>query len=363
MLFQYMGAALLIGSSIFFIKAGALLFIGRFVSGLNHGLIHLIVIIHASDNVSKRSRGAILRSISYVLAFSLLVAIVTNASNGDYEQTNLSVGIYTLGYAIFALVLIPSATNESIPFLIMHDKEEIAILKYVQLRSERSPTVQTQQGFDIIKATVVADQKYSRNIFARENLKPLALITGARLISLFLTNVPIMIYLLDNIVQQNHITPQKLIWLQSARIVFGFIPIFLASPGIRNQLIYKLALSSGIILLTLQVFREVSELLCQILSITALFFYLVTTIGLDAIQYVQAAEAFPLTTKQYSLAFIAIVENLLHVSFIILYHFNFIPVLIYICAACLILLSISLHIYMPNISALTICDARRSYQQ
>lgn len=338
------------------------MFIGRFISGLSHGLIHLIVIVHASDNVSKRSRGAILRSISYVLAFSLLIAIVTNASHGDFERTNVSVGIYTLGYAIFALVLIPNATNESIPFLLMHDKEEFAIQKYVQLRSERSPTPATKQGFELIKSTVLADQKYSANIFTRDNLKPLALITGARLSSLLLTNVPLMIFLLDNIITQNYITPQKLIWLQSARIIFGFVPIFVAEPKIRNRLIYKLTFCSGCVLFILQLFRELSEFVGQILSVAAIFFYLFTTIGLDAIQYVQAAEAFPLTTKHYSLAFVAIIENLIHILLFVLYHFNFISILVYTCAIGLILLSTLMHIYMPNISALAICDARAFYK-
>lgn len=349
-------------SSFFFIKYNFLLFIGRFISGLSHGLIHLVVIIHTSDNVSKRSRGAILRSISYVLAFSLMIAIVTNASHGiDFERTNISVGIYTLGYAIFALVLIPSATNESIPFLIMHHREEFAIQKYVQLRSERVPTPQTKQGFELIKNTVLADRKYNANIFARDNLKPLGLITGARLLSLFLTNIPIMIFLLDNIFK-NPISPQKLIWLQSARIIFGFIPIFIAAPNIRNQIIYKLAIGCGVILFVLQTVFTLSTVLTSILSYTAMFFYLVTTIGIDAIQYVQAAEAFPLTTKQYSLAFIAVVENIIHILLIVLYHYHLVWVMVYICAIGLILLGIALNIYMPNISALSICDARIFYK-
>lgn len=349
----------MIVSSFFFIKIGDFLYAGRIISGLNHGLIHLIVVIHASDNVSKRSRGAILRSISYVLTFSLFIAVITIASNGDDERTNISMGIYTLGYAIFALVLIPSATNESIPFLILHDKEEIAILKYVQLRSERSPTVQTQHGFDIIKETVLQDQKHSRNIFARDNLKPLALITGARLISLFLTNVPLMIHLLDKLVDE--ITPQNLSWLLSARIFCGFIPIFLASPTIRNGLIYKLAFGSGIVLLALEAFDGASVILDRLLVVTAVFFYLITTIGLDAIQYVQAAEAFPLTTKQYSFAFIAIVEHITHLLLIVFYYNNLISCLIYSCAVSLIFLSGFLHMYMPNISALSLRDARAKY--
>lgn len=338
-----------------------MLFIGRFISGLTHGLIHLIVIIHSSDNVSKRSRGAILRSISYVLAFSLLIAIVTNASHGSLERTHVAVGIYTLGYAIFALVLIPSATNESIPFLIMHHKEEFAIQKYVQLRSERSPTPQTKQGFELIKATVLADRKYTANIFARENLKPLALISGARLLSLFLTNVPMMIYLLD-IVSPKPITPQRLIWLQSARIIFGFIPIFIAAPNIRNQIIYKLTIGCGVMLIVLQTLSSLSQVLATVLSVIALLFYCAASVGLDAIQYVQAAEAFPLTTKQYSLAFIAVVESLIHIVLFVLYHYGLVWLIVYICGIGLISLGIALNIYMPNISALSICDARIFYK-
>lgn len=152
MYLQYIGAGLLIFSSVFFIKSniGFNLYFGRLLTGITHGIIHLTLLVHGCDNASKRSRASILRTVSYVLVYGTLFAVATNVSylkNGPLLSNRL-IGVHLLGFAVFAVILTPTATNESVPYLIAHGREDEALQKYAQLRSERYPTALTVSEFD-----------------------------------------------------------------------------------------------------------------------------------------------------------------------------------------------------------------------
>lgn len=350
----------------------SLLYIGRMIAGLNHGLIHLVVIVHASDNTSKRARGAILRSISYIMTFSLLIAVVTCTPFKSYTQTTLGMGVYSVGYAIFALILTPIATNESIPFLIVKDQIPLALHKYVKLRSERVPTPQTKKGFDIIHDTTVEDLLSSGNIFEKENRRPLALVLAGRILSLCLNNVPILIFMSENVLHGlregtfNHLELKiLLIYIQIGRIILGFVPMFFATPFYRIRLVYILSVITGITIFLLIVPLIISNpkgAIEAFWSAVAILCYLFTSLGADAIQYVQAAEAFPLTKKQNSFAFIAIVEYVCHIILFVLYNARFEKTFIILCSVPLIVISYLLYRVMPISSALSIRDARLKYR-
>lgn len=347
-----------------------MLYAGRVIAGLNHGLIHLVVIVHASDNTSKRSRGAILRSISYIMTFSLLIVIVTCTPFSSYRQTTVGMGVYSVGYAMFALILTSIATNESIPFLIVQNQEALALHKYVKLRSERVPTPQTKKGFDIIHDTTLEDLKSSVNIFQKENRRPLALITAARLLSLCMTNIPILMLMSQNVLTEMRSHFQNLelnillVYIQIARIILGFLPMFFATPFYRIRLVYILSVITGITIFLLIIPQIINThtTIQAFWSAIAILCYLFTSLGADAIQYVQAAEAFPLTKKQYSFAFIAIIEHLCHIILFILYFNNYTIALILCCSVPIIVISSLLFKMMPISSALSIRDARLRYR-
>lgn len=329
-----------------------------------------MVIVHASDNTSKRSRGAILRSISYIMTFSLLIAIVTCTPFKNYRQTTLGMGVYSVGYAIFALILTLIATNESIPFLIVQNQVTLALHKYVKLRSERVPTPQTKKGFDIIHDTTLDDLKSSINIFQQENRRPLALVTAARILSLCLTNIPLLLLMSKNVLNElkDHFENMELnillIYIQIGRIILGFVPMFFATPFYRIRLVYILSVITGITIFLLILIYIINTLktIQAFWSAVAILCYLFTSLGADAIQYVQAAEAFPLTKKQYSFAFIAIVEHFFHIILFVLYFNDYMKTLILCCSVPLIIISSLLYKLMPISSALSIRDARLKYR-
>lgn len=328
-----------------------------------------MVIVHASDNTSKRSRGAILRSISYIMTFSLLIAIAIFTPFKYYKPTTVCVGIYSLGYAMFALILTPIATNESIPFLIVQNHVDLALHKYVKLRSERVPTPQTKNGFDIIHDTTQDDMKTSANIFQHENCRPLALVTAARLLSLCLTNIPLLLLMSQNVLDLLRSDSQMkltilLFYIQIGRIILGFIPMFFATPFYRIRLVYILSVITGITIFLLSIIYIIDTLIAiqAFWSAVAILCYLFTSLGADAIQYVQAAEAFPLIKKQYSFAFIAIVEHFYHIILFVLYFYNFKITFILCCSVPLIIISSLLYRLMPISSALSIRDARLKYR-
>lgn len=326
-------------------------------------MIHLVLLVHGSDNASKRSRASILRSISYVIVFATLIAIVTNVSYTESGSLtmNRGMGIYMLGFAIFALILTPTATNESVPFLITHDKGEEALQKFVQLRSERLPTTITLNGFNEVKSTVLADEKYGGNILRDSNWRPLLLIIGGRLLSLLVINVPILLYLvMINCVGYSEFS-QVLIWLQCLRVVCGFVPVLYNSALTRNRVIYKFGMLTGTVFLLLVIFsRNPNQIafIRNMLIAASVICYSVTALGIDAIQHVQSAEAFRLFKKPWSLAVVAGIEHIVQLILIATFIFCAKLLLVLVCCSGIIILSIWLHFKMPISSGLSLSDAR-----
>lgn len=331
--------------------------------------------MHGCDNASKRSRASILRTVSYVLVFGTIFAICTNISylkNGPLLSNRL-IGVYLLGFAIFAVILTPTATNESVTYLIAHGREDEALQKYVQLRSERFPTTLTIGGFNEVKATVLADQELDQHIFHDGNAHPIFLISIARLLSLFIINIPLLVCLIrsnsqttdDKLIEET----QALIWLQVIRALFGFIPVMYCSALKRNQVLYRLGIVTGIVFLAMAGAIIYSDSVLHILrntfAIGALFSYGGAALGIDAVQHVQSSEAFPLTKKPASLAFIGGVEHLCHIVLIVTYLQYFeshIAVYIILCAIGLIFAGVWLHQRMPVSSGLSLGEARDKYK-
>lgn len=340
---------------------------------MTHGLIHLVLLVHASDNASKRSRASILRTVSYALVFGTIFAIVTNVryiTSGSLTS-NRFIGVYLLGYAIFSLVLTPTATNESVPYLIVHGREEEALQKYVQLRSERHPTAFTLTGFAEVKGAVLEDKDVTRNILSHGNWRPLLLITGARSLSLFLINIPLLVSLIVLTGNGDEDKwPRALIWLQCLRVVCGFVPILYCSAQTRNSIVYRLGIGTGAIFLLLAMFVFYSDNLnvaITVMAVLASLCFATTALGLDAIQHVQTAEAFPLIKKPFSLAFLSVHEQIFHILSIILFYYfshfiNGIAIYCLVCSIGLILLSVWLFQRMPISSGLSLSQARDKYK-
>lgn len=377
---QYIGAVLLVASSFFFIKSnvGYNIYFGRLLTGILHGIIQLVLLVHGCDNASKRTRASILRTVAYVLVFGTLFAIITNISYIRNELTsNRCIGVYLLGFAIFTVVLTPTATNESVPHLIALGKEDEALQKYVQLRSERIPTTITLSGFNEVKTFVLAEAALDKSLFTDGNWKPLLLITIARLLSILIINIPLLICLIRMNANNTDVEwSQALIWLQCIRILFGFLPILYCSALTRNKALYKLGFVFGfaLCLLSVSIIYSKDLSLFQIMRNTfamgTLFCYAGSALGLDAVQHVQSAEAFAMVKKPQSLAFLSTIEHLAHIILIVIFlQFSGLAysmannaLFCLICSIILIIFSIYLHFKMPISSGLSFSDACYKYK-
>lgn len=224
-----------------------------------------------------------------------------------------------------------------------------------------------------MKSSVLTDNQLDQNIFHDGNGRPLYLVLTARLLSLFLINLPLLVCLirLNSNYSDTHFTEetQALIWLQIIRIFFGFIPVLYCSALKRNVAMYRMTIVTGIVFLIMAgaiLYEDcVPQMMRDALAIGALFCYGGTALGLDAIQHVQSAEAFPLSKKPLSLAFVAGVEHFVHIIMLVTYMQYFeVHVVIYtiLCAIALIFASVWLHQRMPVSSGLSLGAARDKYK-
>lgn len=79
-------------------------FMGRVLLGVSYGIIHLTLIVHASDNASAQYQKSILSTITFTQAFSALLAasIIYPHSEADFEKKSY---VQIIGSFILTLLL------------------------------------------------------------------------------------------------------------------------------------------------------------------------------------------------------------------------------------------------------------------
>ena len=326
-------------------------FMGRVLLGVSYGIIHLTLIVHASDNATAQYQKSILSTITFTQAFSALLAasIIYPHSEADFEKKSYVqiIGSFILILLLPALILTRYCTKESVRHLIAIGEEKEALRELIKLRNTRKqPTIDALQAdFDEMRVQLFEELQMDKNICRHGNSLPLALITGARVLWLLFTNVPTNVILLwwatddywaesyevpptvsplgNEAKEEDATEPVTMNDIQSILEVFFIIQLFrmvaelifvtLSKRYHLNRLFYSLAFICGA---SMYLLTEPTAFIT---------FGLLALLGIryETMFYVQGSEAFSYNKKPGSIAFTAIVDNLMHTFLILQIYFDF----------------------------------------
>lgn len=342
---QMIAAVILMLSSLLLItrlftifRVNSVLVFGRFLAGLANGLAYLPVITQASENAVNQIRGVILRGIGYVLAFSLFIAGFT--TNGTIENDIYSeciMGCLNFFYSVIALGLAPLLTIESAPYILKQtndgrtvaQREALVIATMVKLRSEKGETPKIRHDFIEMKHQLNEDQLDSRHPFSSNNIRPLLIVIGVRVLSVCAKNLPFTLLIMgyfNNLINSNNISMYMLFLLLSCRFIFGMITMFFIDKFERKKYLYICSFLCGVLLFSTCIIVSSSNedmFQAHTLSYGIIIFFVFASMSIDCVGHVQTSEAFSYATKSWSIAIATGIEHVVHMVFIIVFKLQY----------------------------------------
>lgn len=334
------------------------------LAGIIYGINHVTVICHAADNSAREIRGTVVRLIAYSKWFIILWASQVYSIAYPTFWTFVEIAyVYAIVAILAGLAIWFFAFNSFAQSLEKRENEDTIKSNLIKIRNDFNYPRRAQKAVDELKLQLSEDQTDGNNIFTNGNLRPLVLVTGARVLSLLVNNIPILgiitslfyvCFLYDDDTTDNPITAfsDVLSVVLLLKFLIGFGSIFIADCISLNRVYYITAIIWAVSYIVL---HHVTDWLISVLVILVFF---IVGLGLEAVSYNQLSEAFPLTKRAWSIAAIHIVECVLEILLLAWYLLAFPAIFVYVIAIVIIVISVCLFIWLPNTHPETLRNAR-----
>lgn len=302
--------------------------VARILFGLAYGLVHLTVIVHISEIAAKEMRGVIVRRIAYLNTISTVISsLLIHKSGYTTEMLNKNMASQLIILAIIGLILTPFLTHETVPYLLLHGKESQASRKLTKLRSERQPSRNTRKIFEQIQLAVNEDKINKTSIFDSANLKPLFVITHARLLDLLLCSVPVTLLLMqlykETPLEKTRVPDSLLARHELIRALTGTLVLFI-SPLIGGPRTVLFVVSALSYVINWRIGANIFLVQNSMLNVQSTAIILViafVSVSVNTLQSLHTTQAFSISRKPWSIAFVAQIEHLAHIGLIAIYYY------------------------------------------
>lgn len=340
-----------------------LIFGETLLAGIIYGINHVTVICHASDTSAREIRGTVVRTIAYTKWLIVLCASWTFYIGYPTHVTFLFIGlVYIVVSLLVLLTTFCFVFNSFVHSLEQQKENEDTIkLRFARIRGDPTHLRRIQTAFDELKLQLNEDQADGTNILGNGNVRPLILVGIARLLSVLINNIPILVILNSWLsVSIEQIDPDRIFFAVSvvltinlaAKWIIGLIGIFIGDCIDLNRFYYVAASIWSVLIIILHIQSFVY------LNLVILLLYWIIGLGVDAISYNQLSEVFPLTKRAASIASIQILEAIVEVIILGVYLLAFPQLLVIALVIPIILCSLILFKLLPNTHGRSLRDAR-----
>lgn len=314
--------------------------------------------MHAADNSAREIRGTVLRCVAYGQVLTILWAFTAFKVENSTEYTYIQIGINYGFTAILVLISTHFCVYNS--FVQSVDKllnEEDIYNDMLRIRHDQAQIGQTRHALREIKVLLNDNQTIGSGIFAEGNWNPLSLAIGARCLSVCINNVPLLLLIAEWVNALGYLqglgAPSGIfIVIFVFKFLIGWIAMFLADYIGFNRFFYIAAM-----------IWAPTIVLAYILPRETIYFivlsgYYIIALGIDAISYNQLSEAFPLSKRAWSIAFVTFVESILQISILTFSILLFEGMLAFLLIIVIISLCAFLLKMMPNTHGESLRNAR-----
>lgn len=288
----------------------AAIVIGRLLTSLAHGLVFIVLVIHAGENASKNMRGTILSTINCILYIAIYVSLQvapTVQETADFSAQRI-LGIIALLFITASLMCTIIVTVETAPYLLRKNKPNDALENMKHLRDVVYETPQITREMEELTLMTIQDKQDNRNPFSNGNVKPLMLMIMIRLMAALANNFLLCKVLIDFcqlILYNNRYAPVMFI---APRLAMSALQILYADIFGRKLQIIVSSILAGLTLIGLGIALNFNPNY-YIPSIFCMWFQLFCSMGIDQMSDVYLSEAFSTAKKAWSLTFVMGVEH------------------------------------------------------
>lgn len=291
--------------------------IARLLIGVGHGIVQITALVHGSEVAERGRRGYVIAEIHVNQMMSIFTAkyLLTDLPSLLTLSPISVIALLTLVMTVIGCVLIYVLVNESPVYAIQCGDHKQAMDLLLRLRRADDLTPEIQEEYYELKKMVDEDgiRSPSKSIFLDGNIKPLFVVFLSSLIFILSYNYPI-----------NTIRFVRLVAiydLQLSSIIFTVIRILFMVLYLSTFDLFQrktiLAVSGGAMGVSLFILAIVCAAVDDIpLWFGIVFYIFFEALGTNGIYAVSAAiscEVFTTTKKPMSLAFIAVVESIIHI--------------------------------------------------
>lgn len=349
------------------------LMLARVLIGFAHGYAYLSAMVHASEIMTQKLRGLAIAALNFCVVSSVFLC-GTLTMVADHEKHAFGsmqwMGIVGIIYCVIGFVFVPIFTRESPVTLIRQKRFDQAVEMMVKLRNESSETWSIKNEYNELKAMVEEDEETSMNIFHRQNLRPLLLITLLKIGSVLAFNYSV------NVIRLKYATmfvgeddvSFAVITLMGVRMAGCMITLFtIDAKGRRPHFLISFG-GSSIIMIVMGIviaFNSAAEV-GWVIGLLQLCFEFIGGLGIGMISDVYAAEAFNTIRKPEAIGFTTAVEFIFH-AIIIAVTFDVSPSAkfnwIFLVGSGLLILAITvfLHKELPETAKMSIRQTRTEF--
>lgn len=340
----------------------------RFIAGFAHALVYITSLVHASEIALPNLRNSIIFSLHQHLGGSFFTSILMMASS-----ELIPFAIYDLAPAFLivfvfrGLFVLLVYSIESPIFLMQHNRNADAMKSIIKLRNENVESWETRNQFNDFKSMISEGERSSNSLWKDGNYKTIFIVLTSLLVyvaSYNFTLNSVRLSLIENDSRTRFVAP----WVTfGARLIFGKIIVFFIDRLKTRfvQLFSGFVAGFGLIITGLIHTLQTKE--SWLISIIGFASY--ETFGLMGAGYVSiliTSEAFSTTKKCESLCLIYNIENLLHITSIVitreLYRSQEI-FLMFVFGTTIVVLTFILYFIMPETNKLSLRKCVEVYKQ
>lgn len=289
----------------------------RFIAGSSFGFLYIALITQIGDNVRKSIRGYITTVISISTTFAMMLATYFGENlREEYSNFDIIFGVVMIGLIILAIVLTLMRTQEPVTHLLKsgHESEATQVLKLLYDGSVDDFIILSEVNER--KFMITEDYKNNNEngsacaIFDHGNGEPMLWLTLLRFLAAITTNPFIMALSAKSVLESEVYLMQIIIYL--VKFIVVNVPRYSIDILGRKPflLISGIACTICFIPFTLANLHLIN-IRSDLLAIITISMHIFIAIGIDPVQHIYLVEAFPLSKRNASLAFVTTIEYIM----------------------------------------------------
>lgn len=293
------------------------LFVSRFIAGCSFGFLYITLLTQIGDNVRKSIRGYITTVIPISTAFAMMLATYFGENlRENHSHFDIIFGAVMIGLLILAIVLTLMRTQEPVTHLLKSGQESEALQVLKLLYDGSVDDVIIFSEVNERKFMITEDYKSTNEnggvfaMFDNGNSEPILWMTLLRFLAVITLNPFIMALSAKSILESQIYLMQIIVYF--VKFIVMNIPRYSIDILGRRPFLLISGIGCTICFIPfLTVNLNLINIRSDLLAIITISMHIFIAIGIEPVQHIYLVEAFPLSKRNASLAFVTTIEYIL----------------------------------------------------